>query len=146
MAVPKKRKKLEESIESLGDSVEQGASASSVSAAPKAPKKSSPKQPKVKSEKVDRAFEVVEKIETSEHKSLERQNYYPLNDQGLHVRFKLDLFSIQDILEIGKEKPKERKENSIMIDFTIPYFWNLPVIDQLTKAVVAELKKMKIIQ
>jgi hypothetical protein len=63
----------------------------------------------------------------------------------IHIKFKLDLIRLEDLLDLGKKK-EEKQENSIVIDFTIPYFWNLPIMNEITKTVIRELKNMKIIQ
>lgn len=140
MAVPKKRKKLDEEnaaqvkAESLDDSV------------PKPTKKTSSKPTKPRADKVDQAFEVMDKIEKKEQvQALEVHRFQPPAEQGIHIRFKLDLVNLDDVLNLG-DKEKEKKENSIVFDFTIPYFWHLPLLNEVTRTVVQELKKMRIIQ
>jgi hypothetical protein len=148
MAVPKKRKKLDEEEEILV-SAEASAEEKKVTSETKENKtqrKSSYKPSKGKSEKVTEAFHVVDQIDSQTVSALEVHKFQPVSDQGIHIQFKLDLIRLEDILEIGNPKYSEKKENSIVIDFTIPYFWNLPILNEVTKTIVKELKKMKIIQ
>ncbi|MCB1179004.1 MAG: hypothetical protein KDK36_15570 [Leptospiraceae bacterium] len=146
MAVPKKRKKLDDDIlVSPSASTEEG-SISSETPKPRTKKKASPKVSQPKEHKVNEAFDVVDKIgSTATSGTLEVQKFQPQAEQGIHIQFKLDLIRLEDILEIGNPKDQE-KENSIVVDFTIPYFWNLPILNEVTKTIVTELKKMKIIQ
>ena len=120
MTVPKKRKKLDEENVTQASYYEE--------------------------EKINFAFEVMDKIESSENtKAIEVQKIYPpLVEQGIHIRFKLDLVSLDDFVNMGEKTNKQ--ENSIIFDFTIPYFWNLPIINEVTKTIVTELKKMRIIK
>jgi len=103
------------------------------------------KSARPKAEKVEKAFEVIEQIDKGTSTSLELHRPTKPEDQGIHIQFKLDLIRIEDLLELGRKK-EDKKENSIVIDFTIPYFWNLPILNEITKTVVRELKNMKIIQ
>jgi hypothetical protein len=147
MAVPKKRKKLDEEDFSSNSSSEPAADNTINSSPSKPTKKASSKPAKTRPEKVDRAFEVVDKIEKRDHvQALEVQKFQPPAEQGIHIRFKLDLVNLEDILNIGNPENKEKKENSIVFDFTIPYIWHLPVLNEVTRTVVQELKKLRIIQ
>jgi len=145
MPVPKKRKKMDESGDQPSNSASIVAEPTET-VTPEEPK-SSPKKvaksARPKAEKVERAFEVIDQLDRGST-SLEVPKTSKTDDQGIHIQFKLDLVRIEDVLELGKKE--EKKENSIVIDFTIPYFWNLPIINEITKTVVRELKNMKIIQ
>jgi hypothetical protein len=140
MPVPKKRKKMEESdeVSTLEESkpiiVEE----------PKPTPKKFAKTARPKAEKVERAFEVIDQIDKNSPTTLEIHKSPRQDEQGIHIQFKLDLVRIEDLLDLGKKEDK--KENSIVIDFTLPYFWNLPILNEITKTVVRELKNMKIIQ
>ncbi len=141
MPVPKKRKKMEESEEV--SSVEES-KPSTIVEEPKATPKKFAKTARPKAEKVERAFEVIDQIDKNSPTEMEVHKSPRQEEQGIHIQFKLDLFSIEDLLDLGKKEDK--KENSIVIDFTLPYFWNLPILNEITKTVVRELKNMKIIQ
>jgi hypothetical protein len=145
MAVPKKRKKLEDAIESLPN-FESNKEFSADSENFQKQKKTN-KVIKNKQDKVDKAFDVVDQIENPETRTnaLKVQKINEPSDQGIHIQFKLDLIRLEDILEIGKQK-EDKVENSIVLDFTIPYFWNLPIINEVTKTFIQELKNLKIIQ
>ncbi len=142
MTVPKKRKKLDEENVTQASYYEEEKSKKQTQAS----KKTNPKVNKPKEEKINFAFEVMDKIESSENtKAIEVQKIYPpLVEQGIHIRFKLDLVSLDDFVNMGEKTNKQ--ENSIIFDFTIPYFWNLPIINEVTKTIVTELKKMRIIK
>ena len=140
MPVPKKRKKMEESEPGQ---IIQEMSPESEEAKP-TPKKVA-KSARPKAEKVERAFDVIDQIDKNSSTSLEIQRVPRQEDQGIHIKFKLDLIRLEDLLELGKKK-EEKQENSIVIDFTTPYFWNLPIMNEITKTVIRELKNMKIIQ
>ncbi len=103
------------------------------------------KSARPKAEKVERAFDVIDQMEKNSSTSLDIQRIPRQEDQGIHIKFKLDLIRLEDLLDLGKKK-EEKQENSIVIDFTIPYFWNLPIMNEITKTVIRELKNMKIIQ
>ncbi len=141
MSVPKKRKKLdEESVTQVQSEALENPESST-----KVKKTSSSRLAKPRSEKVEQAFEVVDKIEQKEPvQAIEVKRFHPPAEQGIHVRFKVDIITIEDILNLGNQK--EKKENSIVFDFTIPYVWNLPIINEVTKTIIQELKKMRIIQ
>lgn len=145
MPVPKKRKKMDESeaIAIPESQILEEPTEPSSTEEPKSSPKKVAKSARPKAEKVERAFEVIEKLESGST-SLEVPKSPKTDDQGIHIQFKLDLVRIEDVLELGKKE--EKKENSIVIDFTIPYFWNLPILNEITKTVVRELKNMKIIQ
>jgi len=145
MPVPKKRKKMDESegLSSEPSSIVAESSEPVVHEEPKSSPKKVAKSARPKAEKVERAFEVIDQLDRGST-SLEVPKSPKADDQGIHIQFKLDLVRIEDVLELGKKE--EKKENSIVIDFTIPYFWNLPIISEITKTVVRELKNMKIIQ
>ena len=103
------------------------------------------KSARPKAEKVERAFDVIDQIEKNSSTSLDIHRIPSQEEQGIHIKFKLDLIRLEDILDLGRKR-EEKQENSIVIDFTIPYFWNLPIMNEITKTVVRELKNMKIIQ
>ena len=149
MAVPKKRKKLEAALDELPIS---GGSTnpSEVLSDTETPKpKKVTKNIKAKSAKVDKAFDVVDQIENKDFSgtttALEVQRYSEPTEQGIHIQFKLDLVRLEDILDMGTPK-EEKVDNSIVLDFTIPYFWNLPIINEVTKTIVRELKNLHILQ
>ena len=103
------------------------------------------KSARPKAEKVERAFDVIDQIEKNSSTSLDIHRIPSQEEQGIHIKFKLDLIRLEDILDLGRKR-EEKQENSIVIDFTIPYFWNLPIMNEIRKTVVRELKNMKIIQ
>lgn len=139
MAVPKKRKKLDE--ENLSQPAEKEEPTQKQTNPKKTVRANKPKE-----EKVNLAFEVMDKIDSPETtKAIEVQKIYPpAVEQGIHVRFKLDLVSLDDFVNMGN--PQDKKENSIVFDFTIPYIWNLPIINEVTRTIITELKKMRIIK
>lgn len=143
MPVPKKRKKLDD--ENLNQSLP-AEDEKSQKSTQTSTKRANTRINKPKEDKVNQAFEVVDKIESTESvKAIELQKIYPPPmEQGIHVRFKLDLVSLDDFVNLGN--PVEKKENSIVFDFTIPYIWNLPIIHEVTKTIIIELKKMRIIK
>jgi len=140
MPVPKKRKKMEESEEGFSPETSSEPSEASKPTPRKVAKSARPK-----AEKVERAFDVIDQIEKNSSTSLDIHRIPSQEEQGIHIKFKLDLIRLEDILDLGRKR-EEKQENSIVIDFTIPYFWNLPIINEITKTVVRELKNMKIIQ
>lgn len=140
MPVPKKRKKMEDS-EPGQFSQEVSPEMEETKPTPKKVAKSA----RPKAEKVERAFDVIDQMEKNSSTSLDIQRIPRQEDQGIHIKFKLDLIRLEDLLDLGKKK-EEKQENSIVIDFTIPYFWNLPIMNEITKTVIRELKNMKIIQ
>ena len=140
MPVPKKRKKMEESEEGFSPETNSQPSEASKPTPRKVAKSARPK-----AEKVERAFDVIDQIEKNSSTSLDIHRIPSQEEQGIHIKFKLDLIRLEDILDLGKKR-EEKQENSIVIDFTIPYFWNLPIMNEITKTVVRELKNMKIIQ
>ena len=140
MPVPKKRKKMEESEEGF---IPETSSQPSEASKP-TPRKIA-KSARPKAEKVERAFDVIDQIEKNSSTSLDIHRIPSQEEQGIHIKFKLDLIRLEDILDLGRKR-EEKQENSIVIDFTIPYFWNLPIMNEITKTVVRELKNMKIIQ
>ncbi|NBU97859.1 MAG: hypothetical protein EBS19_06555 [Spirochaetia bacterium] len=142
MPVPKKRKKMEE--KEVVSSTEEPNEPSTIAEEPKTTSKKFAKTAKPKAEKVERAFEVIDQIDKNSPTDLEVHKSPRQDEQGIHFQFKLDLVRIEDLLDLGKKE--DRKENSIVIDFTLPYFWNLPILNEITKTVVRELKNMKIIQ
>ena len=140
MPVPKKRKKMEESEEGFSPETNSQPSEASKPTPRKVAKSARPK-----AEKVERAFDVIDQIEKNSSTSLDIHRIPSQEEQGIHIKFKLDLIRLEDILDLGRKR-EEKQENSIVIDFTIPYFWNLPIMNEITKTVVRELKNMKIIQ
>jgi hypothetical protein len=140
MPVPKKRKKMEESEEGFIPETSSQPSEASKPTPRKVAKSARPK-----AEKVERAFDVIDQIEKNSSTSLDIHRIPSQEEQGIHIKFKLDLIRLEDILDLGRKR-EEKQENSIVIDFTIPYFWNLPIMNEITKTVVRELKNMKIIQ
>ncbi len=140
MPVPKKRKKMEESEEGFSPETNSQPSEASKPTPRKIAKSARPK-----AEKVERAFDVIDQIEKNSSTSLDIHRIPSQEEQGIHIKFKLDLIRLEDILDLGRKR-EEKQENSIVIDFTIPYFWNLPIMNEITKTVVRELKNMKIIQ
>ena len=140
MPVPKKRKKMEESEEGFSPEINSQPSEASKPTPRKIAKSARPK-----AEKVERAFDVIDQIEKNSSTSLDIHRIPSQEEQGIHIKFKLDLIRLEDILDLGRKR-EEKQENSIVIDFTIPYFWNLPIMNEITKTVVRELKNMKIIQ
>lgn len=137
MSIPKKRKKMDQPVEPtiLVDSTDQ------------VPKEKKPKKtPRTKS-KVDSAFEVIEKVDKNitdraiELKKVNSLAHYS-KSEGIHIKFKIDIIRIEDILNNTARTPEEE---GLVIDFTIPYPWNLPIIGDVTKAVIRELAKLKII-
>ena len=63
-------------------------------------------------------------------------------NEGIHIRFKLDLIRWQDFVDGGRSRTED---DTIVVDFTIPYFWNLPVVGDISKAVIKELVKLRIL-
>jgi len=144
MAVPRKRVKLDleeaaKQAEKAAQSVET-AETSEEKAAKKTAAKSRPRK-----KKVEDAFDVVDKLGNAEVKLPDIHRIPPPKDQGFHIQFKLDLISVEDILNPEKNADN-KKDSSIVFDFTIPYIWNLPVFNEITKTVVNELKRLKVLQ
>lgn len=149
MTVPKKRKKLDNTIEpSIVSENKATAEANVAEEKTTKPKRATTanahKSPKAK---VDKAFEVIDNIDKNiQDKAIELKKVNAITPyqggEGIHVRFKLDMIRWQDFVDGGKNKTEE---DGIVIDFTIPYIWNLPVVGDITKAVIKELVKLKIL-
>lgn len=149
MTVPKKRKKLDGSSEpSLvvenQSTIETNPTVEKVSKPKKATTSTAHRSPKAK---VDRAFEVIDSIDKNiQDKAIELKKVNAIapyqGGEGIHVRFKLDMIRWQDFVDGGKNKTEE---DGIIIDFTIPYIWNLPVVGDITKAFIKELVKLRIL-
>ncbi|HMV44014.1 MAG TPA: hypothetical protein PK079_06125 [Leptospiraceae bacterium] len=148
MTVPKKRKKLDNSIDPVIVREEQdnvNLEANQVEEKVAKPKKAANthKSPKAK---VEKAFEVIDKIDKNiQEKAIELKKVNALTvqgNEGIHIRFKVDLIRWQDFVDGGKGRTED---DSVVIDFTLPYIWNLPVIGDATKALIKELVKLKIL-
>ena len=63
-------------------------------------------------------------------------------NKNIHIHFKIDMIRWQDFVDWGRNRTEN---DGVVIDFTIPYLWNLPVVGDITKAVIKELVKLKII-
>lgn len=147
MTVPKKRKKLDSSIEPTV-LTENQTPVESTPVADKTPKPkkaaTSAKSPKAK---VDKAFEVIDSIDKNiQDKAIELKKVNAVTpfqgNEGIHIRFKLDLIRWQDFVDGGRSRTED---DTIVVDFTIPYFWNLPVVGDISKAVIKELVKLRIL-
>lgn len=147
MTVPKKRKKLDSSIEPtvMMENQPQGETTPPVEKTPK-PKKAATtvKSPKAK---VDRAFEVIDSIDRNiQDKAIELKKINAITpfqgNEGIHIRFKLDLIRWQDFVDGGRSRTED---DTIVVDFTLPYVWNLPIVGDVTKAVIKELVKLRIL-
>ncbi|MBK8397877.1 MAG: hypothetical protein IPL26_21895 [Leptospiraceae bacterium] len=150
MTVPKKRKKLDSSIDPEIVS-ESGTNQTENTTSEKVtkPKKAATSTSSHKSSKakVDKAFEVIDNIDKNiQGKAIELKKVNALvpfeGNEGIHIRFKIDMIRWQDFVDGGKNKTED---DGIVIDFTIPYLWNLPVIGDVTKIVIKELVKLKIL-
>jgi hypothetical protein len=150
MTVPKKRKKLDSSIDPsvvTENAAQQEAQVTTAEKAPKPKKAASNTTHKSPKAKVDRAFEVIDSIDKNiQDKAIELKKVNAMvpfqGGEGIHIRFKLDLIRWQDFVDGGKNRTED---DSIVIDFTIPYIWNLPVVGDITKAVIKELVKLRIL-
>ena len=109
MTVPKKRKKLDSSIEPT-IVVEGQPSLESSPAVEKTPKPkkaaTSTKSPKAK---VDGAFEVIDNIDRNiQYKAIELKKVNAITpfkgNEGVHIRFKLDLIRWQDFVDGGRSR------------------------------------------
>ena len=147
MTVPKKRKKLDSSIDPEVVSQEQPSVVQTTTAEKVAkPKKTTTsatphKSPKAK---VDRAFEVIDNIDRNiQDKAIELKKVNAIvpfqGGEGIHIHFKIRW---QDFVDGGRNRTEN---DGVVIDFTIPYLWNLPVVGDITKAVIKELVKLKIL-
>jgi hypothetical protein len=148
MTVPKKRKKLDSSIEPTVMMENQQPSVETSPASEKIPKPkktaTTVKSPKTK---VDRAFEVIDNIDRNiQYKAIELKKINAITpfkgNEGIHIRFKLDLIRWQDFVDGGRSRTED---DTIVVDFTLPYVWNLPIIGDVTKAVIKELVKLRIL-
>lgn len=144
MAVPKKRVKLD--LEEAAKEAEKAAQTvgNAETAEEKAARKTAAKS-RPRKKKVEDAFDVVDKLGNAGVKLPDIQRIPPPKDQGFHIQFKLDLISVEDILNPDKNADN-KKDSSIVFDFTIPYIWNLPVFNEITKTVVNELRRLKVLQ
>lgn len=146
MAVPRKRVKLDlEEAAKEKEAEKTSQSESPENAEDKSAKKTSTRTYKPRKKKVEDAFDVVDKLGNTGAKLPDIHRIAPPKDQGFHIQFKLDLISIEDILNPDKNADN-KKDSSIVFDFTIPYIWNLPVFNEITKTVVNELKRLKVLQ
>lgn len=137
MAIPKKRKKLDES-----ESVE----AKVITEAEEIPREKILKSKKTSKTKVDSAFDMIDNVEkniTNNTIQLKKVDaLVPFNpNEGIHIKFKIDAINWKNLLE-GKNPINEQE--GIMVDFTIPYPWNLPVVGDITKVILKELSKFRI--
>ncbi|MCB1156198.1 MAG: hypothetical protein H7A25_12285 [Leptospiraceae bacterium] len=159
MAIPKKRKKLDEST------VQVKAEESPVQdQKPEIPepnpqsetKKRATRVKKKHSESdVEKAFEVMEKLEETIKPSIEVEpsakqlqvvrKVYTKDQSGLHVCFTIDAIQLGDFLK-NMDNSKEEVKDYLEFDITIPYPWNWPVLNDITKIVISNLKEMKIIK
>ena len=150
MTVPKKRKKLDSSIDPEVVSQEQPSVVQTTTAEKVAkPKKTTTsatphKSPKAK---VDRAFEVIDNIDRNiQDKAIELKKVNAIvpfqGGEGIHIHFKIDMIRWQDFVDGGRNRTEN---DGVVIDFTITYLWNLPVVGDITKAVIKELVKLKIL-
>lgn len=148
MTVPKKRKKLDNSIDPVVVSetaekinLETNQAEEKVAKPKKAA--NTHKSPKAK---VDKAFEVIDKIDKNiQDKAIELKKVNSLTvqgNEGIHIRFKVDLIRWQDFVDGGRGRTDD---DSIVVDFTLPYVWNLPIIGDATKALIKELVKLRIL-
>lgn len=151
MAIPKKRKKLDP-VEDISKPVEKESKAKEkVNKVEKIEKKASKSDKKHSESDVDKAFEVMEKLEgeNSSDKDTKQlqlvRKVYSKEEAGIHISFTIDAFQLQDILKETK-KPGEPVQDYLEFDITIPYPWNLPLVNDLTKVVVTKLKEMNIIK
>lgn len=151
MAIPKKRKKLDVSEQPLE------AKPKTKTSKKKAVKKSTTTKKSTTSAKshsetdVDKAFEVMEKLagqETVETQPRQLQlvrKVYSKEEAGIHISFTIDVFQLQDILK-QTEQAGEPVQDYLEFDVTIPYPWNLPFVNDITKVVVTKLKEMNLIK
>lgn len=149
MTVPKKRKKLDSTIDPtiLVDSqtpTEQNATSEKQSKPKKATTSATSKSPK---SKVDKAFEVIDSIDKNvQDRAIELKKVHSIvpfqGGEGIHIRFKLDMIRWQDFVDGGKNRTED---DSVVIDFTIPYIWNLPIVGDLSKSIIKELVKLRIL-
>lgn len=135
MAIPKKRKKLDESVE-----------AKIITEAEEIPREKILKAKKTSKTKVDSAFDMIDKVEKNiTDKTIQLKKVdaiVPFNpNEGIHIKFKIDAINWQNLLE-GKNPINEQE--GILVDFTIPYPWNLPVIEDITKTILREFSKFRI--
>ncbi|HRG47624.1 MAG TPA: hypothetical protein PLX69_21405 [Leptospiraceae bacterium] len=146
MTVPKKRKKLDSSIDPSMQTenqppIEKTPAEEKTPKPKKAPVTRSPKA------RVDKAFEVIDSIDKNiQDKAIELKKVNAITpfegSEGVHIRFKLDLIRWQDFVDGGRSRTED---DSIVVDFTIPYIWNLPIVGDMTKAVIKELIKLRIL-
>ena len=159
MAIPKKRKKMDSSDEELigREPQEELVSVEVLPATDEPQKEAVPKRRQAKVRKkhteadVDKAFEVVETLkdghlEPEEMKQLQLvRKVYTKEEAGIHICFTVDAVQLIDFiknLENGKEEIKDYLE----FDITIPYPWNWPILNDVAKIVISNLKDMKIIK
>ena len=146
MTVPKKRKKLDSSIDPSMQTENQPPveKTSAEEKTPKPKKAPTTRSPKAR---VDKAFEVIDNIDKHiQAKAIELKKVNAITpfegSEGVHIRFKLDLIRWQDFVDGGRSRTED---DSIVVDFTIPYIWNLPIVGDMTKAVIKELIKLRIL-
>lgn len=149
MTVPRKRKKLDDAVDSAFGSTESKAETvknMAAAAAETKPKKTTTqKSPRAK---VDKAFEVVDKLDKNiQDQAIELRKVdvpAPLfGAEGIHIKFKVDMIDWAQLFTPGAKD--STKDNSVTFDFTIPYIWNLPIISDITKAIMREMGKMKVL-
>ncbi|MEM7181396.1 MAG: hypothetical protein AAF518_10820 [Spirochaetota bacterium] len=159
MAIPKKRKKLDPSQKTTESKEKQTASKPTdekvEAAAQEKPVKKAPRPRKKHTESdVDKAFEVMEKLEKEKEKGKVEpeprqlqlvRKVYSKEEAGLHISFTIDAFQLQDILKENK-KEGEPVQDYLEFDVTIPYPWNLPLVNDFTKVVVTKLKELNILK
>ena len=151
MAVPKKRKKLAETAESLKRSTPNQRKKKKTA---KAPKRSTGKS----SKKIDAAFEIMEHIDNdddfSEEESIERNDSIqedepvssspPSKRQGFRFQISLDAL-IPDKKSKDEDRKSSRISKSQLLDIgvTIPFLWRFPIIGGIAKKVVRNIKTIK---
>ncbi len=135
MAIPKKRKKLDESVE-----------AKIITESEEIPREQILKAKKTSKTKVDSAFDMIDNVEKNiTNKTIQLKKVDDLvlvnPSEGIHIKFKIDAINWKNLLE-GKNPINE--QDGVIVDFTIPYPWNLPIIGDVTKIVLKELAKLRI--
>jgi hypothetical protein len=150
MAVPKKRKKLAETSESLKKSIPEQQKTKKARKAERISMKNSTK-------KIDNAFEIMKHIEDDDFpedetpsrsdSTRERKLYSSSSkskQQGFRFRISLDaLIPDKKSQDEDLESAPISRSHLLDIGVTIPFFWRFPIIGGIAQKVVRSIKTIK---
>lgn len=139
MAIPKKRKKLED------DSNLQSELKQDINTEYSFQENNPPNSLEKIDDTIENAFDVVNlidlKLQSPEEKRTQKNNR---ENTGLHISIQLDPLNFDELL-VPESKIKSDKKNIVDIQLSLPYIWNLPIIHDVTKNIIQNLKQFKIL-